>query len=172
MSKKPRGGDLPDQSPSTSIPVVGIGASAGGIGALEALLPLFKEGSGVAFVIVQHLDPTHESILPGLLDRAAELPVVEATDRAAIDRDHIYVIPPNKTLTILDSHLQLGPVVQQRGGQRTPIDLFFRRWPAPRASWPPASSSPAPAATERSGCAPSRRRAVSPSPRKAPSTTA
>jgi two-component system CheB/CheR fusion protein len=126
MSKKPREKDLPDQPPSTSIPVVGIGASAGGIGALEALLPLFKEGSGVAFVIVQHLDPTHESILTDLLDRAAELPVVEATDHVAIERDHIYVIPPNKTLTILDSHLQLGPVVQQRGGPRTPIDLFFQ----------------------------------------------
>jgi two-component system CheB/CheR fusion protein len=126
MSKRPTEKDLPDQPSSPSIPVVGIGASAGGIGALQALLPLLEQGSGVAFVIVQHLDPTHESTLTGLLDRAAELPVVEASDRMPIERDHIYVIPPSKTLTILDSHLQLGPVVQQRGGQRTPIDLFFQ----------------------------------------------
>ncbi|MBN9488604.1 MAG: PAS domain-containing protein [Alphaproteobacteria bacterium] len=127
MSKRPRGKELPDQPASTvGVPVVGIGASAGGIGALLALLPQFQADAGVAFVVVQHLDPHHDSILPALLDRSSDLPVVEASDRVPIEPDHIYVIPPNKTLTIHDNHLQLGPVSSQRGGQRTPIDALFQ----------------------------------------------
>src|SRR5215469_11151727 len=100
MSRMPRQKQPaePEARPS-SVPVVGIGASAGGISALEALLPLLKSDTGVAFVIVQHLDPTHDSILPALLDRASNLPVVEASDRVQIEADHIYVIPPNTTLT-------------------------------------------------------------------------
>ncbi|MBX3501067.1 MAG: PAS domain-containing protein [Alphaproteobacteria bacterium] len=107
-----------------NLPVVGIGASAGGIGALEALLPILKPDSGIAYVIVQHLDPSHASVLPGLLDRTADLPVVEAGDGMSIEPDHIYIIPPNKTLTIADDRLHLGPVTEQRG-LRTPIDAFL-----------------------------------------------
>jgi two-component system, chemotaxis family, CheB/CheR fusion protein len=109
---------------SRSIPVVGIGASAGGIGALEALLPLLKADSGIAFVIVQHLDPNHQSLLVSLLSRDTEIPVVEATDRMPIERDHIYIIPRNATLTMSADHLRLGPIAEQRG-QRAPIDAFF-----------------------------------------------
>ena len=113
-----------DPRRSRSIPVVGIGASAGGIGALEALLPLLKADSGTAFVIVQHLDPNHQSLLVSLLSRDTEIPVVEATDRMPIEPDHIYVIPRNATLTMSADHLRLGPVAEQRG-QRAPIDAFF-----------------------------------------------
>src|SRR5262245_33943053 len=86
---------------STQIPVVGIGASAGGIGALESLLPLLKADGGIAYVIVQHLDPTHESALTSLLGRGTEMPVVEAADEMPIEADHIYVIPRNTTLTLV-----------------------------------------------------------------------
>ena len=113
-----------DPRPSRSIPVVGIGASAGGIGALEALLPLLKADSGTAFVIVQHLDPNHQSLLVSLLSRDTEIPVVEAADRMPIEPDHIYVIPRNATLTMSADHLRLGPIAEHRG-QRAPIDAFF-----------------------------------------------
>jgi two-component system, chemotaxis family, CheB/CheR fusion protein len=113
-----------DPRRSRSIPVVGIGASAGGIGALEALLPLLKADSGTAFVIVQHLDPNHQSLLVSLLSRDTEIPVVEATDRMPIEPDHIYVIPRNTTLTMSADHLRLGPIAEHRG-QRAPIDAFF-----------------------------------------------
>src|SRR5262245_33449352 len=106
------------------IPVVGIGASAGGIGALEALLRLGRAASGIAYVVVQHLDPTHESALTTMLGRGTEIPVVEARDAMPIERDHIYVIPRNSTLTMTQDRLRLGPLVEARG-QRTPIDAFF-----------------------------------------------
>ncbi|MBV8410974.1 MAG: hypothetical protein JOY64_25330, partial [Alphaproteobacteria bacterium] len=106
------------------IPVVGIGASAGGISALEALVPLFKADGGIAYVVVQHLDPSHESTLTSMLDRATEMPVVDAADGLRIEADRIYIIPRNTTLTISDDHLHLGPAGEMRG-PRTPIDSFF-----------------------------------------------
>ncbi len=109
---------------AAGIPVVGIGASAGGIGALETLVPLLAPGSGLAYVVVQHLDPYHESALAALLKRTARIPVVEIEDHAVVQTDHVYVIPPNATLTIADGHLHIKPPVEQRG-QRTPIDGFL-----------------------------------------------
>ncbi|SEP50756.1 two-component system, chemotaxis family, CheB/CheR fusion protein [Rhodospirillales bacterium URHD0017] len=106
------------------IPVVGIGASAGGIGALETLVPLFAPDAGLAYVVVQHLDPTHESVLTALLARAAKIPVVEIKDQTSIQADHVYVIPPNTAVTVADGRLRLTPPVEPRG-QRTPIDGFF-----------------------------------------------
>jgi two-component system CheB/CheR fusion protein len=106
------------------VPVVGIGASAGGISALKILLPRLAPDSGLAYVIVQHLDPNHESVLSALLARTAPVPVTEVVDRTALQPDHVYVIPPNKTLTIVDDHLLLGPAVEHIG-YRAPIDAFF-----------------------------------------------
>src|SRR5665213_1319635 len=118
--------DATDTSSHEPIPVVGIGASAGGVAALSAMLPLLKPGAGIAYVVVQHLDPQHESRLTALLGRAGSLPVLEAKDGMAVDPDHVYVIPRNKTLTIVDGHLALGPAQVQRSGQRMPIDAFLR----------------------------------------------
>jgi two-component system CheB/CheR fusion protein len=118
--------DNAERSSHEDIPVVGIGASAGGVTALSALLPLLKAGHGIAYVIVQHLDPHHESKLSVLLGRAGTLPVLEAADGMPVEPDHVYVIPPNVTLTIVDGHLALGPAQIQLSGQRMPIDLFFR----------------------------------------------
>ena len=121
------GTDREEGSPArngTGVPVVGIGASAGGISALETLLPLLAPNAGLAYVIVQHLDPDHQSLLPSLLARVAKIPVIEISDQVTIEPDCVYVIPPNTSLTISDSRLQLAPPIEERG-QRTPIDGFF-----------------------------------------------
>ena len=106
------------------IPVVGIGASAGGIGALRTLMPLLAPDAGLAYVVVQHLDPDHESVLTSLLARGAKIAVVEIENRASIEANHVYVIPQNASLTIAGDTLHISQPVEQRG-QRTPIDGFF-----------------------------------------------
>lgn len=108
-----------------SFPVVGIGASAGGLEALEIFLKNVPPRCGVAFVIVQHLDPTHKGIMVELLQRVTDLEVVQVSDRILIERDHVYVIPPNKDMSMLNGMLHLLDPVQPRG-LRLPIDSFFR----------------------------------------------
>jgi two-component system CheB/CheR fusion protein len=110
--------------PDRSVPVVGIGASAGGLHAFEILLPAIKPDSGLAFVIVQHLDPDQESVLAPLLQRQSPIPVTVIEDDTVVGANHIYVIPPNASLTIVDDHLHLSPPVASRG-HRTPIDGFL-----------------------------------------------
>jgi two-component system CheB/CheR fusion protein len=116
--------DEPELHEPAGIPVVGIGASAGGIGALETLMPLLAPDAGLAYVVVQHLDPDRASALTALLARVAKIPVVEIKNQASIQADHVYIIPPNASLAIVDGRLQLSPPVEQRG-QRAPIDGFF-----------------------------------------------
>src|SRR5579862_2372210 len=106
------------------IPIVGIGASAGGLDAFLRLLHHLPPKTGLAYVFVQHLHPTHESLLPELLGRASPIPVVEAMDSMRLDADHAYVIPPNTTLTVTDGHLQL--VARKKGpGPHLPVDAFL-----------------------------------------------
>ncbi len=109
----------------TTFPIVGIGASAGGLEALETFLQNVPEDSGMAFVIVQHLDPTHKGIMVELLQRATPMKVTQVRDRMTVERDHVYVIPPNKDMCILHGALHLLVPVAQRG-LRLPIDFFFR----------------------------------------------
>ena len=104
--------------------VVGVGASAGGLDALEKLLKGAPERSGLAFMVVQHLDPTHKAMLPELLQRSTSMLVAEAEQGTRIEPDHVYVIPPNKGLTVASGRLQLVPLAQPRG-LRLPIDLLF-----------------------------------------------
>src|SRR5262245_57049666 len=96
--------DPPRNGPGVS--VVGIGASAGGITALETLLARLSPESGLAYVVVQHLDPDHESVLTSLLARVAKIPVIEIKDQATIAPDHVYIIPRNASLTMSDSRLK------------------------------------------------------------------
>ena len=105
-------------------PVVGIGASAGGLDTFKRLLKAIPENSGMAYIIVQHLDPSHESILADLLQRVTKIPVLEVTDNIKVVHDHIYIIPSNKLLTATDGVLKLSsrPPKNQRS---MPIDLFF-----------------------------------------------
>jgi two-component system CheB/CheR fusion protein len=106
-------------------PIVGIGASAGGLEALELFLENVPAGSGMAFVIVQHLDPTHKGIMPELLQRVTAMPVVQVKDRTKVKPSCVYVIPPNKDMSILHGVLHLLDPVAPRG-LRLPIDFFFR----------------------------------------------
>ena len=105
-------------------PVVGIGASAGGLDTFKRLLKAIPENSGMAYILVQHLDPSHDSILADLLQRVTKIPVLEITDNMKVVPDHIYIIPANKLLTASDGLLQLSarPPKNQRN---MPIDLFF-----------------------------------------------
>ena len=106
-------------------PIVGIGASAGGLEALEEFFRHVPAGSGLAFVVVQHLDPTHKGLLPELLQRATGMPVHQIKDRTRVQPDCVYVIPPNTDLSILRGVLHLLTPAAPRG-LRLPIDTFFR----------------------------------------------
>jgi chemotaxis methyl-accepting protein methylase len=113
------------QATGVSFPIVGIGASAGGLEALEQFLRHVPAGSGMAFVIVQHLDPTHKGIMPELLQRATAMRVFQVQDRTRVHPDCVYVIPPNRDMTILHGILHLFKPAAPRG-LRLPIDLFLR----------------------------------------------
>ena len=106
-------------------PIVGIGASAGGLEALEQFLGHVPKDSGMAFVIIQHLDPTHKGIMVELLQRATPMPVIQVADRTRIKPNHVYVIPPNKDMSVLHGVLHLLTPMAPRG-LRLPIDFFFR----------------------------------------------
>src|SRR5215831_18794298 len=107
-----------------SLPIVGIGASAGGVEALEQFFRSVPSDNGLAFVIVTHLPPDRESMLAEILGRATWMPVVEARDGEQVAAEHVYVLPPSAILTIRDGQLQLrrtGPSDRER----LPIDVFF-----------------------------------------------
>lgn len=106
-------------------PIVGIGASAGGLEAFEAFFKNMDPNSGMAFVLVQHLDPTHRSILSELIGRFARMPVEEATQGVEVEPNHVYVIPANRDLAILNNRLQLLDPSGPRH-LRLSIDYFFR----------------------------------------------
>jgi two-component system, chemotaxis family, CheB/CheR fusion protein len=112
-------------SGASSVLVVAIGASAGGLDAFTQLLGHLPANTGLAYVLVQHLDPVHESILAELLARATAIPVLQATDGQRIEADHVYVIPPGTEMTLVDGHLKLAPR-EKTGGPARSIDVFFR----------------------------------------------
>ena len=103
--------------------VVGIGASAGGLDALERFLRRVHRPSGLAFVLVQHLDPEHESILPEILGRDTDLPVAFAKDGEAIEPDRVHVMPPASTLLLEGGRLRL--IAAEARGNRQPINTFL-----------------------------------------------
>src|ERR1019366_8894638 len=117
--------ETPASPANVSFPIVGIGASAGGLEALEQFLGHVPAGSGMAFVIVQHLDPTHKGVMPELLQRATSMKVIQVKDRTKVRPDCVYVIPPNKDMSILHGVLHLLEPVAPRG-LRLPIDYFLR----------------------------------------------
>ena len=118
-------GDGERRSAGNSFPVVGIGASAGGLEALEAFLKNVPDRSGMAFVIVQHLDPGHKGSLIELLQRSARMPVIQVKDRQKVAPDNVYVIPPGKDMSIFHGELHLLEQASPRG-LNLPIDFFFR----------------------------------------------
>ncbi len=121
----PAGPHPTDASPG--LPIVGLGASAGGLAAFEAFfsgMPVAAD-PGMAFVLVQHLDPNHKSILSELIRRYTRLPVFEVEDGMVVQPNCIYVIPPGHDMALLNGALQLLEPSEPRG-QRLPIDCFFR----------------------------------------------
>jgi len=105
-------------------PVVGIGASAGGIEAVKQVLQALPADTGMAFVLVQHLDPTHASMLTEILSRATSMPVSEVTDQMAVEPNHVYVIPPGMNMAISQGTLRLSPR-EETPGQHRVVDHFL-----------------------------------------------
>ena len=114
-----------DKPSDAAFPIVGIGASAGGLEALEQFLRNVSLPSGAGYVVVQHLDPGHRGMLVELLQRATPMPVNEATEGRRVERDQVYVIPPNHDLSLRHGVLHVLPQVAPRGLHH-PIDFFFR----------------------------------------------
>jgi two-component system, chemotaxis family, CheB/CheR fusion protein len=116
-------GETQSAHPALSFPVVAIGASAGGLAAFTALLKALPSNSGMAFALIQHLEPQHESALTALLSKTTNMPVVEVSHGIAVKPNHVYVIPPNKNMTIRQGALRLAPRSNILRLQR-PIDEF------------------------------------------------
>ncbi len=112
-------------SRSEGFSIVGIGASAGGLEALEQFFMNMSKDSGMAFVVIQHLDPNHVGIMPELLQRTTAMKVIQVTDKMRVKPNHVYVLPPNKSMAILNGSLHLFEPIESRG-LRLPIDIFFR----------------------------------------------
>ncbi len=110
---------------SNALTIVGIGASAGGLNALKTFFKHVPEESGLAFVIVVHLSPDHESHLADLLQPHVNMPVQQVTQTMALEPNHVYVIPPGCNLNTIDTHLRLSDL-EERRRERAPIDHFFR----------------------------------------------
>jgi two-component system CheB/CheR fusion protein len=112
-------------APHLSFPVVGIGASAGGLAALLRLFENMPAKNGMAFVVILHLSPRHESSAAQVLERVTRMPVVQVYETLKIEPDHIYVIAPSKQLSMSDGELEVVDMERPRG-QHIAIDTFFR----------------------------------------------
>ena len=117
--------DVEQPSQIRSFPIAGIGASAGGLEAFEQFFSKMSSDSGIAFVLIPHLDPTHASMMTELLKRVTKMDVEEAKEGMKVKPNHVYVIPPNREMSIFHGTLSLEtPTVIH--GLRMPIDAFFR----------------------------------------------
>lgn len=105
-------------------PVVGVGASAGGLDAFKRLIRAIPENAGVAYILVQHLEPSHDSMLVEILQKITSIPVQEITNNVRVEPNRVYVIPSNKLLTANDGRLELSPR-GPKGEKNMPIDVFF-----------------------------------------------
>lgn len=114
----------PTKPGKSQFPIVGIGASAGGLEALEEFFKNMPEASGLAFVIIQHLDPNSKGMMQEIIQRTTPMKVVTVTDRIIIKPNSIYIIPPNRNMSILNGALHLFEPIAKHG-LRLPIDYFF-----------------------------------------------
>ena len=120
-----RRGMLLPKSGSVDFPVVGLGASAGGLDAFRKFFDALPANCGMAFVLIQHLDPKHQSMMVDLLTGHTPMKVLQATDGMQLERDHVYLIPPGAYLAIEDRTLRLSKPLE-RHGARMPFDFFLR----------------------------------------------
>ena len=109
---------------SGTLGIVGIGASAGGLEALEAFFARVPVKSGLAYIVVQHLNPTQKAMLAALLQRVTALVVCEASEQMRVEADHVYVIPPNTELSLSQGRLHLAQPAEPRG-MRLPVNVLF-----------------------------------------------
>ncbi len=117
--------DVDEDHASDSFLVVGIGASAGGLEAFQAFFSHMDEDSGMAFVLISHLAPDHDSLLSELIGKETQMNVLQVQNDTRLEPNNVYVIPPNATLTVKSGVLQLSLPAQARG-HRAPINTFFR----------------------------------------------
>ena len=108
-----------------AFPIVGVGASAGGIEAIRQLLEALPPDLGMAFIIVLHMDPTHESVLAEILARSTRMAVTQVDDEPILERNHVYVIPPGRDMIVVEGHLKLVPRKLVHGVPK-PVDTLFR----------------------------------------------
>ena len=131
VSEEPQEVAKPDKNAAepaedfSDIPVVGMGGSAGSLEALKRFFTAMPADSGAAFVVIMHLSPTHESLLPELLAQHTQMRVVQARDATHLYPNCVYVIPPNQYLTVRNGIFYLVAPIKQEG-IRMPIDFFFR----------------------------------------------
>ena len=114
-----------DTARNQKLAIVGIGASAGGISALQHLFGLLPPDTGGAFVVIVHLDPQSRSELSSILAARTQMPVIRVADTEKLEPNRIYVISPDRRLQITDDEISAAEFDEPRG-QRAPIDLFFR----------------------------------------------
>src|SRR5215472_3656032 len=105
--------------------VAGVGASAGGITALRQFFEQVRPNSGIAYVVILHLSPEHESNLAALIQASSSIPVKQVTESVAVQPDHVYVIPPNHYRVMTDGVVKLAELHRTSSGHSS-IDLFFR----------------------------------------------
>ncbi|HXW06873.1 MAG TPA: CheR family methyltransferase [Vicinamibacterales bacterium] len=111
--------------PTEPFLVVGLGASAGGISVLKEFFRHVPPTTGNAYVVILHLSPEHESLLSQILQTVATIPVAQVTERVKMKPDHVYVIAPNMSLSVVDGHLTVSDVIGFEA-RRAPVDIFFR----------------------------------------------
>ncbi len=112
-------------TPTEDIPVVGVGASAGGLAAFKALLRELPTDTGMAFVLIQHLDPTHSSLLVELLAKDCPMPIPLASDGLQVAPNQVYAIAPGQQLSLLHNRLVVMPEGGQQARTYNLVDLFF-----------------------------------------------
>ena len=121
----PKDGDPPSPEHKNDLLIAAIGASAGGIEAFTEFVSNLPKDTGMAFVLVQHLDPEHKSMLTELISKKTVMRVSEVTNGMTVEPNHVYVIPANATMSISNSSLQLEPRGESRGVHMS-IDHFMR----------------------------------------------
>jgi two-component system CheB/CheR fusion protein len=116
---------LPGKTSSHEFIIAGIGASAGGVQALKQFFENVPANSGIAYVVILHLSPDHDSKLAELLQHVTTMPVKQVTVKTVVKPDHVYVVPPNQHLLMLEGHIAASPNMQIED-RRAPVDIFFR----------------------------------------------
>ncbi|GAX36921.1 signal transduction histidine hinase [Nodularia sp. NIES-3585] len=124
QSNSSDGKQVSQVSQNELFPVVGMGASAGGLEAFRELISHLPTDTGMAFVLIQHLSPHQKSLLTEIISRTTQMPVVEVEHGMVVEPNHVYVIPPNTMMTISQGILQLSPRIKTHGSSMT-VDTFF-----------------------------------------------